>query len=72
MIGELPELIERINLKRERLLDAASSLLASKTMNDFEKPGFRNLLKAGILARFNEILGQGTLQEIIITEFVVQ
>ena len=41
-------------------------------MNDFEKPGFRNRLKAEILAQFNEILGQGTLQEIVITEFVVQ
>ena len=72
LVGEHESLIERINENRERLLDRASGLLEMKTQDDVEKPGFRSLLKAELLSSFNEILKRGTLQEVIITEFVIQ
>ena len=72
LVGEHQDLMERINENRERLLDRASGLLEMKTQDDVEKPGFRSLLKAEFLSSFNEILKRGTLQEVIITEFVIQ
>ncbi|MBI4663711.1 MAG: flagellar basal body-associated FliL family protein [Verrucomicrobia bacterium] len=72
LVGEHPELIERMNENHDRLLDAASALIANKTLDDIEQPGFRNLLRAELMARFNDIMGPGTVQEVFITEFVVQ
>ena len=72
LVGEHSDLIERINQNRERMLDRASGLLEMKTQDDVEKPGFRSLLKAELLGSFNEILGRGSLQEVIVTEFVIQ
>lgn len=72
LLGEHPDLVERVNFNRERLLDVASGALSSLTLDDVEKPGFRNLLRQQLLALFNDILGRGTIQEVIITEFIVQ
>ncbi len=72
MVGEHGDLVERINQNRERLLDRASGLLSSHTPEDIEKPGFRNILRSELLAEFNEILGRGTIQEVLITEFIIQ
>jgi flagellar basal body-associated protein FliL len=72
MVGEHSELVERVNFNRERLLDVASGALSSLTLDDVEKPGFRNLLRQQFLALFNDIMGRGTIQEVIITEFIVQ
>ncbi|MBM3839812.1 MAG: flagellar basal body-associated FliL family protein [Verrucomicrobia bacterium] len=72
LLGEHQELVERVNFNRERLLDVASGTLSSLTLDDVEKPGFRNLLRQQLVALFNDIMGRGTIQEVIITEFIVQ
>lgn len=72
LIGEHQDLVERVNVSRERMLDVASGALSSLSLDDVEKPGFRNLLRQQLLALFNDILGRGTIQEVIITEFIVQ
>ncbi|MBI2947412.1 MAG: von Willebrand factor type A domain-containing protein [Verrucomicrobia bacterium] len=72
VLGDHPELIKRVNEHRDRLLDVAVGALSSLTLGDVEKPGFRNLLRQQLLALFNEVLGRGTIQEVIITEFIVQ
>lgn len=72
VIGEHPELIRRMNENRERLIDVAAGTLSSKTLDDIEKPGFRNILRAELVALFNQILGPGTIQEVVITEWITQ
>jgi Ca-activated chloride channel family protein len=72
VLGDHPELIKRMNWHRERLLDVAVGALSILTLNDVEQPGFRNLLRQQLLSLFNDVLGRGTVQEVIITEFIVQ
>lgn len=72
LMGEHAELVERVNMNHERLLDVASGTLSSKSLDDIEKPGFRNLLRQELRALFDDILGRGTIQEVVITEFVIQ
>lgn len=72
VLGDHPELITRLNENRERLIDIAIGTLSSKSLDEIEKPGFRNILRSELLALFNQVLGSGTLQDIVITKFVTQ
>jgi flagellar protein FliL len=55
-----------------QLRDAASSILASKTIADLEKPGARNLIRTELISIFNTILGKGVIKEIYLTDFAIQ
>jgi flagellar protein FliL len=55
-----------------QLRDAASSILANKTIVDLEKPGSRNLIRSELVSAFNNILGGGLVKEIYFTEFAIQ
>jgi flagellar FliL protein len=55
-----------------QLRDMAQSTLATKTLADLEKPGARNMIRNELLAGFNNILGDGTVQEIYFPEFAIQ
>lgn len=57
---------------KDQLLDLANTAMASKTINDLEKPGARNQLRAELISIFNNALGGGLVQEIYFTEFAVQ
>jgi len=52
--------------------DAASSVLAAKTLADLEKSDERNLIRTELLSGFNNILGRDEVQEIYLTEFAIQ
>jgi flagellar basal body-associated protein FliL len=67
-------LIDAVNTYRESLLDKATGALSSKTLDDINKPGFRNFLRAELLTLFNEVIrSHGNLiEDVIITEFVIQ
>ena len=54
------------------LRDAASSVLAAKTLTDLEKTDERNLIRTELLNGFNNILGRDEVQEIYLTEFAIQ
>ena len=54
------------------LRDAASSILAAKTLADLEKPDERNLIRTELLTAFNNILGSDEAQELYLTEFAIQ
>lgn len=62
----------KIEENNDQLRDLASSVLASKTIADLEKPEARNLIRAELLSQFNSALGQGAVQDIYITEFAIQ
>jgi flagellar basal body-associated protein FliL len=62
---------EKVEENTDQLRDIASSILASKTIADLEKPEARNLVRAEVLSQFNAALG-GVVQEVYLTEFAIQ
>jgi flagellar protein FliL len=72
LAGTNPDFKTLIEENKDQLLDLANTSLASKTINDLEKPGARNLIRAELISIFNNALGGGTVQEIYFTEFAVQ
>lgn len=65
----LSSLVEEFDAQ---LRDAASSVLAAKTLADLEKTGSRNLIKAELVGAFNHVLGQGSVTDVFLTDFAVQ
>lgn len=72
LAGTNPEFKTVIEDNKDQLLDLANTALASKTINDLEKPGARNQIRAELISIFNNALGGGMVQEIYFTEFAVQ
>lgn len=72
LAGTNPDFKTVIEDNKDQLLDLANSALASKTINDLEKPGARNQIRAELISIFNNALGGGMVQEIYFTEFAVQ
>ncbi len=70
--GAGDDFVQQVNLNRERLLDVATGTLSSKTLDEIETPGFRNLLRAELLALFNQVLGGNAVSEVVITELITQ
>jgi flagellar FliL protein len=46
--------------------------LSSKTINDLERPGAKNLIRSELTSLFNSVLGNGAVQELFFTEFAIQ
>lgn len=55
-----------------QLRDMAQSALSTKTLADLEKPGARNMIRNELISGFNNILGDGTVEEIYFPEFAIQ
>jgi flagellar FliL protein len=55
-----------------QLRDMAQSTLATKTIADLEKPTARNMIRNELIAGFNNILGDGSVEEIYFPEFAIQ
>ena len=72
LVGDSPDFKTAIEDNREKLLDAATGALSSKTINDLERPGARNQIRAELIAIFNNALGTALVQEIYFTEFAIQ
>jgi len=72
LVGKKADLKAQVDANDAELRDAASSILSGKTINDLEKPGMRNIIRAELISSFNDILGKDTVNEIYLTEFAVQ
>jgi flagellar protein FliL len=72
LVGKKPELKAQVEESDPQLRDAASSILSIKTISDLEKPGMRNIIRAELIAAFNDILGKEAINDIYLTEFAVQ
>lgn len=72
LVGANADLEGLVKKHDHALRDAAAGTLAAKTINDLEKPGARNLIRAELISAFNQVLGQGAVSEIYLTEFAVQ
>ncbi len=66
------ELKEAVDKSDAQLRDVAASVLATKTINDLDKPGSRNLIRTELISAFNGVLGEGRVKEIYFTEFAIQ
>jgi len=72
LVSANPELKSAIEKNDAQLRDVAAGVLASKTINDLEKPGARNLIRTELISVFNGVLGNGMVNELYMTEFAVQ
>lgn len=72
LVGTKPELKEDVEKNDAELRDAAATALSSKTINDLEKPGARNLIRTELISVFNNILGEGIINDLYLTEFAIQ
>jgi flagellar FliL protein len=72
LVGNTPDLTERVESNKDQLMDLASGVLYSKSISDLEQPGARNIIRNELRMVFNNALGDGVVQEIYITEFVIQ
>ena len=72
LVGKKPDLKTKVEESDPQLRDAAASILAIKTIGDLEKPGMRNIIRAELIAAFNDILGKESVADIYLTEFAVQ
>lgn len=70
--GAAADLRSRVEENDAQLRDAAASVLAGKTIADLERPGARNLIRAELISAFNNLLGEGTVSELYLTDFAVQ
>ena len=66
------DFVRRVNLKNHHLIAAAGETLGQLTMKQLEQPGIQSLIKSHLVAEFNNILGAGTLQDVLITSFATQ
>ncbi|HQF39570.1 MAG TPA: flagellar basal body-associated FliL family protein [Opitutaceae bacterium] len=58
--------------RQPQLLDATLNTLGSLTLADLEEVGSRNLIRARLIAAYNEVLGVRAVDQIYFSEFVVQ
>lgn len=72
LVGGSAELKEAVDKSDAQLRDVASSVLATKTIADLDKPGSRNLIRTELISAFNGVLGDGRVKEIYFTEFAIQ
>jgi flagellar protein FliL len=70
--GSDPDFKEKIETRRAQLKDRASGILRTKTLADLEKPDAVNLIRAELLAGFNNVMGSAIVQEIYVTDFAIQ
>jgi flagellar protein FliL len=72
LVGSSPDLKTRVEEENDQLRDLASTVLATKTISDLEKPESRNIIRTELISQFNAVLGSGAVKEIFITEFAIQ
>jgi flagellar FliL protein len=72
LVGTSAELKDSVDKSDAQLRDVASSVLATKTIADLDKPGARNLIRTELISAFNGVLGEGRVKEIYFTEFAIQ
>ena len=72
LVSSNPDLKALMEKHDAALRDAACSALSVKTIADLEKPGARNLIRTELISVFNNILGDGAVSDIYLTEFAIQ
>jgi flagellar FliL protein len=72
VVGSSADFKAQMDSHDAQLRDMAQSALSTKTLADLEKPGSRNLIRNELISGFNNILGDGVVEEIYFPEFAIQ
>ncbi len=72
LVGATPDFRGAIKARDAQLRDTACGILSTKTIQDLEKPGARNMIRSELITAFNHILGGAAVQEIYFAEFAIQ
>ena len=72
VVGSGPDFKAQVEAHDAQLRDMAQSTLRTKTLADLEKPAAQNMIRNELIAGFNNILGDGSVEEIYFPEFAVQ
>ena len=72
LVGSSAELKDLVEKHDAQLRDAASGILANKSLADLERPGARNIIKTELMTAIVPILGEGAVDEIFFSDFAVQ
>ena len=72
LVGASAELKDSVEKSDAQLREVASSVLATKTIADLDRPGSRNLIRTELISAFNGVLGEGRVKEIYFTDFAIQ
>lgn len=63
---------ELFDEREPQLLDATLNTLGSLTLAELEEVGSRNLIRARLIAAYNEIIGVRVVEQIYFSDFVIQ
>lgn len=72
LVSGAPGFRDRVKEYEPQLRDTACGILSTKTIQDLEKPGARNIIRSELLTAFNHVLGGASVQEIYFTDFAIQ
>ncbi|MFA6543932.1 MAG: flagellar basal body-associated FliL family protein [Limisphaerales bacterium] len=72
IVSKNPNLKALLEKNDPQLRDVAASTLSAKTISDLEKAGARNLIRSELISVFNNVLGQGMVTDIYLTDFAIQ
>lgn len=72
LVSNSPDFREKVKEHEPQLRDTACGILSTKTIQDLEKPGGRNVIRSELLTAFNHVLGGSSVQEIYFTDFAIQ
>jgi flagellar FliL protein len=72
LVSASPGFRDRVKEFEPQLRDTACGILSTKTIQDLEKPGARNIIRSELLTSFNHVLGGSSVQEIYFTDFAIQ
>ena len=72
LMSSQPDFITRLNLKNQQLIAAVGEMLGRLTMNNLDQPGVQAILRRQLLAELNNILGAGSVQDVLLTSFAMQ
>jgi len=67
--ANLKKLVEE---NKKQLLDVAITVLSSRTLADLEAAGAKNVIRNDLMAHLNEALHSDLIEQIYITDFVIQ
>jgi flagellar FliL protein len=67
-----PKIADIVKENHSALRDAAISVLSSQSLNALDNANGREVVRKGLISRFNRLLGAEVVDQIYFSEFVVQ
>jgi flagellar FliL protein len=72
IVGTDPTLKATFEGAKAKLTDVTQSVLSSLTLADLEEPGAKNVIRAKLVLAYNQALNKKVVEEVYLTDFVLQ